>query len=207
MFRSIINNTVSEMCKNHKSLKLNMINGNIPVLTCGSGETSCVYLASVTKSDMPATAFLFRFFNNFITCAESNGEMEGVRLKPAMQGKSVTVIPFVPENDKNSLLKVAEFIKNINAKNVFLIKSGGNSVSSFSSRNNAETSQTVCKILSACGGFEPVQRETDGSRFLKAINKTFNIPAYLICTEELKYSAMEYHYLKYCEAMMISALI
>ena len=208
MFEVIMRNTVEVMCEKHKALSLALIGGDTPALVFGSGTPSAIYIASFSEEDRLSAALLLKFFDEFFTCSENGGEMEGVRIKPAIEGKSLILIPYIKSRGlKSSLYSIASYIKKMHIRNVFLIRSEGNSVCGFADEEKADSARTVCDILKACAGFEKYQPEGAETTFLKAVNKLTCASGYLLCTEKLKYSSIPYYYKKYREALMISALI
>ena len=206
MYNSIIWATIIDMAQRHEALNIELINGKMPALIYGSGSPSALYLTSLSGQDKLSPALLLKFLEEFLICAENDGEMEGVRIKPAISGRAIAIIPYISAK-KDSLSSIAYFIKSKGINNVFLIKSKGNSICSFSSESAADTAATVCDILKACAGFEKSEFDAEDAAFLRTINNLTSATAFLLCTEEIKFSSLSYFYKKYREPLMISALI
>lgn len=219
MFMSALWDTIFELKNRYEDLEIFLINNRIPALKYGNGKRPAVYLAGFSESEWMGSVMLIKFIGDVLSSASVNGEMEGVRIKAAMEGKSIVVIPCVCPGKstgadfdlrKKVFLPIAKYLKKSGAKTVYIIKADGNKISySDSFDTDSDRSETICRVLCACSGLEADYGSdtSEESRFKNGIAEVIKIPAFLIGTDLRKISDLKFLYKKYRETFMITALI
>ncbi len=219
MFMSALWDTIFELKNRYEDLEIFLINNCIPALKYGNGERPAVYLAGFTEREWMASLMLVKFIEDVLSSVSVNGEMEGVRIKAAMERKSIVVIPYMcsgkradTEFDlrKKAFLPIARYLKKFRARTVYIVKAEGNKISYadfFDSGN--DRSETICRVLCACSGLESdsCSEKSEESKFGNGIAEIIKIPTFFIGMDLRKISDFKYLYNKYRETFMITALI